>query len=307
MSASSVSRVGIYGSCRPVLLQVVAGLPVAMGSAMVHDTLRASALEANGRAVGAVAALQRHSEHHAGSGNTTGAASNSSTPVPSSFANNGNNDYHPSPSAHSASSGSSALYTAYSASSSASTSLSLFPSAASILLSPLSMFDPHRLLSTPPLDVVPATSSFSSPAQCPPSSSLALSPSLSTLMPLPSVSSSPPPQTRSMAANLAQLHDWLSLLPSSTASLYRQRLMAPSTQPMPTIHDVGGPRDEDGVGAAASLLRPYSHSDSHAHSQPAALTHTSLAAAGQQKLLQLATPRGAPPGKSSRACQTGNM
>ena len=280
------------------LLQVVAGLPVALASTLVHDTLRALAFSPS--QLGASSTLQRHGEHGVGSGdgsgNTTGAGSNSSTPVQSPLVH----DYQASPSAHSASSGSSASYKAYSASSFSSTSMPLFPSAASILLSPLSLFDPHRLLTTPPLvETAPAPSSFqssfSSPVQCAPSLSLALSPSLSALLPPPSMSSSPAPQLRSMSANLAQLHDWLNALPSSTASLYRQRLLPAAAHQM-AMHDVGSPREE------TDMLRP--HPQSHSHSHAAALAHATLAAAGQQKLLQLATPRGS---KSSRACQTGNL
>lgn len=301
-------------------------MPVAMSSSLVHDTLRAlsfppSQHDVNGRAAGNLAALQRHSEHStgsgsgSGSGNTTGAGSNSSTPTQSPFGN----DYQPSPSAQSASSGSSASYKEYSASSSSSTSLPLYPSAASILLSPLSLFDPHRLLTTPPLEAVAASSSssfpssYSPPVYYPPTVSLALSPQLSALLPLPSMSSSPPPQLRGVPANLTQLHEWLNALPSSTASMDRQRLVPPAAT-LPMAMDTGSPRSDDSAGAAAPLLRPHSHSHSHSlshsQSQAAAVAHATAAAAGQQKLLQLATSRGSSAAqltRSSRANQTNNL
>ena len=254
------------------LLQVVAGLPVALGSALVHDTLRAlsaspSQQEASGNAADAFAAMQRHKR--SGSSPRGGVRSNSSSPQSSpSF-----HQYSASPSTQSTSTSSSASYAGYSSGSSASLP-SLLPSASSILQSPLSMLEAHRLLnaSTPPLETLSAAASpFASGYASP----------LSALMPsLPAMPSSQQQQQPhgGASSSLAQLHEWLDALPLSTAPLYRQ-LLAPATAHAATVHDAAGSNDADEAHAASLLLRPLSQSHAHMNAQPH--MHSHAAAVGQ--------------------------
>ena len=251
------------------LLQVVAGLPVGVGSAMVQDTLRA---------LGLGGVLIQSSERSgsnitSGRGNGSGRGSSGSTGSHTAAGSNNSNVSSPSTNDYlptlSASSASPSAYTTFSATSTTSTAVPLYNSsqsaAASILLSPLSMMDSHRALYASPMAPMEAASMAT------PQFSSSPLPGLSSLA--GSLTSSPPPALRGgRSLGLAQLQEWLSALPASSgaASLYQQRLL-PAHQ-------------SQADGMARSRSHSFSHSAAHA---------AAAAAVGQQKLLQLATPRNA--------------